>query len=304
LNSQPQNKYPTLPFRHLSRIIVPALLAGVLCFYSCKNKRTDSLTLRSGSSADSNLVKTDSVVQDEPRFNYDRYEQRRHFNLKKYVIDMKAGYYFADSTRDRHTIYPEENLLIARNKATNKSDTIKLETNDNLHDAEITDFSDSLHLDACFGIDWSGDSDMPMTELVGIWRDSLQSFFTIAFLLSIERKNEWTLSGFRRSRDEIVDMGEDDYPFEFSLRDYSMKDDPPPVQYIGHSTKTLEPVKGYKMINKKDSVAYTIKPGVKVVVDTFYRAAGRVILLILPDSTRFHTKYEDVESKLESDNAG
>lgn len=294
-----------MTFHVFSRTFPCIFLVVWFCLCACKDKKAGSLAIVPVVSKDSIANKTDSLDDEKgPRFNYDRYEQKKHLETKKFIVDIKRGYYLADTVRDPRRFYPDEDLLIVRNKATNKSDTVKLEGYNSLSDDEITDYSDSLHFSLCLGIDWIGDSDMPMTELVGYWRDTLRSIVVIGNLLSIHRKNEWMLSGFTMGRDEIVSMGEDDYPFEFSLKDYSMKDDPPPVQYIGHSTVTMESVKGYKMINKKDSVAYTIKKGVEVFVDTFYRAAGRVILLILPDSTHFHTTYDKVQFKLKSDDAG
>ena len=57
------------------------------------------------------------------------------------------------------------------------------------------------------------------------------------------------------------------------------------------------------MIGQKDSIPYSIKKGKNVFVDTLYRAAGRV-RLIISDSIIFHTKFDDVKGKLQENTAG
>jgi len=153
-------------------------------------------------------------------------------------------------------------------------------------------------------MEWTGDSDAPWSEFAGYWNDTLRSFFTMAFVESLRRTDQWTLSGFKADRDELVGDFQHDYPVTISLRDFSVSDDQEPaIQYIGYPTITLETIKGYKMIGQKDSIPYSIKKGKNVFVDTLYRAAGRV-RLIISDSIIFHTKFDDVKGKLQENTAG
>jgi len=242
---------------------------------------------------------------EEMLFNFDKYEEKGRLDLKNYFISIQAGYYSSDSLTYSNSLYPQRNLLIVRNKANNKSDTIKLETSDYLDDVAIKDLSDSLHFKSLFlQIEWTGDSDAPWSEFTGYWNDTLRSFFTMAFVESLRRTDKWTLSGFTGGRDELVGDFQDDYPVTISLKDFTVSDGQQPmVQYIGYSTITLEPIKGYKMINQKDSIYYIIKKGKKVFVDTLYRAAGRV-RLIISDSIIFHARFEDAKGRLQENTAG
>jgi hypothetical protein len=195
--------------------------------------------------------------------------------------------------------------LIVRNKTNNNSDTVKLETSDYLDDVTIKDLSDSLHFKSLFlQMEWTGDSDAPWSEFAGYWNDTLRSFFRMAFVESLRRTDKWTLSGFTGGTDELVGHFQHDYPVTISLKDFSVSDEQEPaVQYIGYSTITLAPIRGYKMINQKDSIAFLIKKGKKVFVDTIYRAAGRV-RLILSDSIVIHTNFDDAKGKLQENTAG
>ncbi len=238
-------------------------------------------------------------------FDFDRYEEKGHLDLKNYFISIQAGIYNSDSITYSNELYPQRNLLIVNNKATNRTDTIKIEADDYLDGVTIKDLSDSLHFNSLFlQIEWTGDSDAPWSEFAGYWNDTLRSFFTLAFVESLQRKDKWTLSGFTGGRDELVGNFQDDYPVAISLRDFSVFDEQEPaVQYIGYQTITLAAIKGYKMITQKDSIPYTLKKGKEVFVDTLYRAAGGVRLIIC-DSIVFHTNIDEAKGKLQENTAG
>jgi hypothetical protein len=288
----------------LVKAILLVILPGFI--YSCNNASHPSGTEETKlSNKDSVSADAKSIVEATSEINFDRYEEKKRLELKNYVVSIQVGYNAGDTARDGHSVYGENYVLIARSKLTGKADTMLLkEANPDFSEEFLTDHSDSLHFKLCLEINWRGDSDMPMSEFVGYWHDSLCSFFTTASLSSLTRKDEWTLTGFISQSDAIVHWQAIDYPFSFSFKDFDIEyGEPPAVEYIDWSTKTLEPVQGFKMISERDSIRYTIKKGINVRVDTFYRAAGKIILT-LPDSTKFHTKFEEVEGKLESNNAG
>jgi hypothetical protein len=281
----------------------------LLFFISCKGKKdnsqADATALLVKDSTKSALNDSAGTEMEEILFNFDKYEEKGRLDLKNYFISIQAGYYSSDSTTYSNSLYPQRNLLIVRNKANNKTDTIKMESSDYLDDVTIKDLSDSLHFKSLFlQIEWTGDSDAPWSEFAGYWNDTLRSFFTLAFVESLRRTDKWTLSGFTGGRDELVGDFQDDYPVSISLKDFGVSDEQQPaVQYIGYSTITLEPIKGYKMISQKDSISYIIKKGKKVFIDTLYRAAGRV-RLIISDSIIFHTKFDDAKGRLRENTAG
>jgi hypothetical protein len=291
---------------YLKKTLLYCLL---LIFISCKGKKDSSQANASALPVRDSTKKgtNDNADTDmeEMLFNFDKYEEKGRLNLKNYFISIQAGYYSSDSLTYSNSLYPQRNLLIVRNKANNKSDTINMRTSDYLDGLTIKDLSDSLHFKSLFlQMEWIGDSDAPWSEFAGYWNDTLRSFFTIAFVESLRRTDQWTLSGFTGGTDELVGDFQHDYPVTISLRDFSVSDEQEPaVQYIGYSTITLEPIKGYKMISQKDSISYIIKKGKKVFVDTLYRAAGRV-RLIISDSIIFHTKFDEAKGKLQENTAG
>jgi len=279
----------------------------LLFFISCKGKKDSSqanATLSIKDSAKNGATNTGTEME-EMLLNFDKYEEKGSLNLKNYFISIQAGYYSSDSLTYSNSLYPQRNLLIVRNKANSKSDTIRMETSDYLDGVAIKDLSDSLHFKSLFlQMEWTGDSDVPWSEFAGYWNDTLRSFFTVAFVESLRRTDQWTLSGFKADRDELVGDFQHDYPVTISLKDFSVSDDQEPaIQYIGYPTITLEPIKGYKMISENDSISYIIKKGKKVFVDTLYRAAGRV-RLITSDSIIFHTKFDEAKGKLQENTAG
>jgi hypothetical protein len=288
--------------KYCKRLVLPFVFCvSLLLVYSCNNNPQANRTTISDS-VKSNIDSAEAEKRGP--FEFDTYKEEGHLDLKNYFIRIISGHYRSDSSDYNGALFPQRNLLIVRNKATGMSDTTLMETSDYLDGVTFEELSDSLRFKPLLlQLNWYGDSDIPMSEFVGYWHDTLRSLFTLDNIVSIVRKDEWTLSGFTQQRDEIIYQAEPDYPFTVSLKDFKVEGDDPPVQYIGWHTKTLEPVKGYKMISEKDSIRYTIKAGKKVMVDTFYRAAGRVIL-VLPDSSKFHTRFEEVQFKLQGNAAG
>lgn len=281
----------------------------LLFFISCNEKKDNShanssaLALKDSTKSHSNDIASTEIG--EMLFSFDKYEEKDRLDVRNYSISIQAGYYFSDSLTYPNTLYPQRNLLIVRDKANNKSDTIKMKTSDYLDDVTIKDLSDSLHFKSLFlQMEWTGDSDVPWSEFAGYWNDTLRSFFTMEFVESLRRTDKWTLAGFTGGRDELVGDFQHDYPVTISLKDFSVFDEQEPtVQYIGYPTIALESIKGYRMISHKDSVPYIIKKGKKVFVDTLYRAAGRV-RLIISDSIIFHTKIDDAKGRLQENTAG
>lgn|GEM_PF-1171194 len=300
-------------------IVKPPLFRKRLCTYlfcslllflfSC-NAGND--TVRHGATSGTPIDSSEAPVRDaaetagdDDPYHFDRYKGRAHLDLKNYVISIHSGYYDSDSLREPGTVYPERNLLVVRNKLNSRSDTMRMETSDQLDDVNIKELSDSLHLPSLFlQIEWTGDSDVPWSEFVGYRSDTLNSLFTIPMVVSLRRSDAWTLTGFTGGRDELVGNFQYDYPIIVSLKDFSVSEQHlPRVQYIGYSSTALESIKGYRVINSKNQIPYTIKKGQQVLVDTLYREAGRV-RLIVSDSIIIHTRLEEAKGKLQENTAG
>ena len=158
----------------------------LLFFISCKGKKDSSEANASAmlvKDSTKNSLNGRDTEMEEKLSTFDRYEEKARLDLKNYSISIQAGYYSSDSQTYSNHLYPQRNLLIVRNKANNRSDTIKMETSDYLDDATLKDLSDSLHFKSLFlQVEWTGDSDAPWSEFAGYWNDTLKSFFTMAFV--------------------------------------------------------------------------------------------------------------------------
>jgi hypothetical protein len=168
----------------------------------------------------------------------------------------------------------------------------------------IKDVSDSLHFKTLVvDISWSGDSDIPTDAFFECGKDSSSMLFAIQRLDSLYRKDETTFAGFESDRDELVAAGEHDYPFTVSLEDHEVKVVQPDVQYIGYTSKALAPIQGMRMSPQSGLVAYTIKKGTPLTVDTLYRAR-HLVRLIVRDSIVVQVNTDDLSEKLQGNPAG
>ena len=240
------------------------------------------------------------------------YTEKAKLDLKDFFVSVQSGYK-VDSTYDEKYSSLEDsdnssfegNYLFVRRKKDNHTDTLKLESNDQeLTDLKIEDLTDSLHFKRLFlNLSWRELSDAPFNELVGYEGDSLRTFVSLYSLLTLRRKDKFTLKGFVGGRDEVVENFEYDYPITISLKNYSVSDKMPATQYIGFNSIALEKIKGYRMLSPNDSIPYTIDEDTGVKVDTFYRSKG-IVRVVIADSIIVHLKLETAKEKLHHNAAG
>jgi hypothetical protein len=196
------------------------------------------------------------------------------------------------------------NYIFIRHLQTNKIDSLMLESSEDMADPAVIDLSDSLKFKKpALLISWTGSSDMEMNELVAYRNDSLKTIFVLEDIVSLARTDASTIKGFVRRRDEIVAWSQTDYPVIISVKDGTIDETLPSVQYIGVSTRALEDIKVYRMLGRKDSVRYTIRKDTPLTVDTLYRSRSTVRLLVA-DSIILHAPAEGLILKIESNTAG
>jgi hypothetical protein len=171
------------------------------------------------------------------------------------------------------------------------------------YDLKIEDLSDSLQFKSLvLKLEYPGDSDQPTSEFVEYINGKLNNLFEILWLESLQRKDANTLTGVVRYTDEIVYM-KIDVPITVSLKDNSVTRHPPDIQYIGHYSKTLEPLKVYRVKGKTLSLPYIIKKGTEITIDTFYRKQG-IVRMLVADSTSVYIRLDDIGDKIERNTAG
>jgi hypothetical protein len=253
----------------------------LIILFSCNTGKDQATATPSDTAVNSpdNYVPTEIV---------DKEKGRQDFSWG--TISVKARYYatVADEEKDG-------NYIFIYNKTTGRTDSLKLESTDNMEGVKIEDLTDSLHFDQLSVLlTWTGDSDMDTHEFVQ-YGNTFRTVFTADNLVRLWKKDRFTLEGYSTGRDEIVYHSQDDYPVIISLKTGDVQHPLPPVQYIGAFTTALEDI--------KVSSSYTIKKGTELTVDTLYRVSNTV-RLIISDSTIIHTKPETLEGKIEVNTAG
>lgn len=233
------------------------------------------------------------------------YIERGRLDLKDYFIIVKSQFTIPDSLKYDSSFYFDDHILMITDKKNNTADSLALEGDFYYRDdIKIEDYSDSLHFKTLLlYITWTGSSDIEQAIFTEYNNQSLKVLFSVESLVTLARKDEWTLTGFVSGRDELVYSGQQDYPVTISLKDYEVKITEPNIQYIGYPTFALAGFKAYRDRNLKQSSAYTIKKGKKLTVDTLYRAAN-LVRLIVADTIILYARPDKIKEHIQGNTAG
>jgi len=272
----------------------------ILLIFSCKEKRAKTisreLTVQSGDSTAA------SAQSDQSKMLY---IERSHLDLENFSMSIQSKFDIPDSLKYDSSFYFEGIFLFMHEKKNNHSDSLRLEIDDyDPSDLAIGNFSDSLHFKTLLlCISWRGDSDQPGSEFVEYDGDTLKHLFTVNNLVSLQRKDKWTLSGFVAGRDEVVSSFESDYPLTVSLKDYETKITDPDRQAIGYSTVALADIKAYRAPTLYGKSTYLIKKGTKLIVDSIYRSL-KLVRLIVSDSIILYGRPDKISENVQGNAAG
>jgi hypothetical protein len=272
------------------------ILMPLLC--SCKEKQDKKIT------NDQFVQSADSIsLQNKGRKTL--YIERAHLELGNYSFAIQTIFDIPDTIDYDSSLYSTGNFLFIRDKKNDHLDSLKLEIDfyapANL---ELKDFTDSLHFKSLvLCVSWSGNSDQPGSEFVEYDGESLEKLFTIDNLVSLERKDEWTLSGFVAGRDEVVYSGQDDYPITISLKDYKIHTTIPDKQSIGYATVALEDLKAYRSQKLNDRSVFLIRKGRELIVDSIYRSQ-KLVRLIVEDSIILYQRPDVISKTVQHNTAG
>lgn len=132
------------------------------------------------------------------------------------------------------------------NKTNKADDSIEL-AEGCVNDVLIKDVTQELLFKTpIFNIVTPGGSDIYTNEFIEYKNGSLKKLFEIFDYnpIKLERKDQHTLIGFVKDRDEVVSSFQD-YPVIVSLDDYSVKIERPSKQEIGYETVALSDFVGY-----------------------------------------------------------
>jgi hypothetical protein len=281
------------------------LFIFLLLIFSCKEKQNkatikEPVTQPKGSIS----LQKDSVSLQNDQVSI-IYLKRASLDLKNYSITIKSKFDIPETLKEDSSFYFNGIILYVHNKTNNTTDSVPLDIdNYSPSDLKIEDFSDSLHFKTLLlCITWRGDSDIPGSEFVECKGHSLKILFSIDNLETLERKDKWTLSGFVMDRDEVVEAGQRDYPVTVSLKDYEVHITEPGIQYIGYETRALNNIKAYRDPKLKEISAFIIKKGRELIIDTLYRSA-RLVRLIVSDSIILYARPDKISEKVQHNAAG
>jgi len=230
---------------------------------------------------------------------------REQFEFKNYVVAIKSKFILPHKIQEDSSHYFEKNYLVIYNKRTKATDSTTLQLDAySPYRLEVADLSDSLKLQPLFlHISWTGDDDAAQDEFAGYDHGILKHLFSIPGVMSLQKKDQWTLTGFTSKQDDFVYNTEFDYPVTVSLQTYEVRVKDPAVQYIGYLTKAVGNIKMYKRQGLEESSSYTLKRGTRINVDTLYRTRN-LIRIITSDSVILYGRPDKVKGKIKEETAG
>jgi hypothetical protein len=287
-------------------------LLSIIFIISCKEKHSASTSHELNTKPkDSIFFSKDSIPGPKDsiasRANPEKtiYIERARLELKNYSIAIKSKFILPDELKEDSSFYFEQNFLFVYNKTSKRTDSVHLDMDYySPYRLAIEDLSDSLRFkNLLLQLSWIGDSDMDMYEFIECGNHSLKNLFSVTDLVTLKRKDEWTLSGFVSGRDELVYSGESDYPVTISLKNNEVKITDPAIQYIGYTSKALKDIRVYRDQAQNKTSAYTIKKGTGIIIDTLYRSRN-LVRLIVSDSIILYARPDKIKDKIQQNTAG
>jgi hypothetical protein len=268
---------------------------------ACADKRQKTTSLVKESQA--------TIINDSTQIANDEKElfvERGRYEDDKYEVVAFSRFMIPGKISNDSSYYFEENILSLTNKNTNRNFKIQL-TFPCTGDGAIRISNETKPLKfkkPLFEITTPDCSDWFISEFIQLETDSLRKLFEISDTDPVElaRPNEYFLIGTSTFRDEIVGNFSND-TVKVSLADYSVKEIQPPIQKIGFNSEALEDIHGYRINNNLVNNPYIIKEGEKLIIDTLFREAKKVILIV-KDSIRVICPTSEVKDKIKGNAAG
>jgi len=140
-------------------------------------------------------------------------------------------------------------------------------------------------------------------EFIEYKNGSLKKLFEIFDYnpVKLERKDQHTLIGFVKDRDEVVSNFQD-YPVIVSLDDYSVKIERPSKQKIGYETVALSDFEGYQ-VNENFKTRYLVRRGTIVLIDSINRRTN-IVRITINDTIIIYVPVSKIKDKVQENIAG
>jgi hypothetical protein len=198
------------------------------------------------------------------------------------------------------------NYLTVTKKSSKTTDTTEAEVDEYhsncFHCVILRDLTDSFQIRQLFIQVVTPGEDLTLNSFFGYRGGQLRELFTLSDTegggIIFKKTGDSSLSGVTYGVDEVVGEVGHNYPVRVDLKNFSVSHPLPDKQYIGFKTAATEDFRAYTVPNSRmDSVLVNVGRGDSLTVDTLYRAAKRVGLLI-GDSIRVDIKLETARKKL------
>ena len=229
--------------------------------------------------------------------------ERASQDSKDYSVMVRSIYLLTDTLKYDSSYYCEANFLYLTNKTNNSVDSLRLEGGCE-EGVLIEDFTQKLRFkNPVFNVAIPGGSDTYTNVFIEYKNGSLKKIFEIHNYNTVDlnRKDEHTLTGFVKDRDEVVSNFQD-YPVIVSLDDYSVKVIRPPNQEIGYETHALSDFEGYQIIGNAKK-RYVIKEGTPLLIDSINRKTN-IVRLKIKDTIIVYIPLLQIKEKVQENTAG
>ncbi|MFN4315633.1 MAG: hypothetical protein ACK4E0_15140 [Chitinophagaceae bacterium] len=276
------------------------ILASAVILASCGESRSPGL---------SDQTKTDTINTASKLPNDYEKEllvERGNFEDERYKMVAYSQFIIPDKISHDSSFYLKRNLLQVSEKKTNKTFHFQL-TDPCSSESKIliSDVTRSLRFtEPVFQLATPDCSDWYINEFVVIKDNSIQKIFAIGGSepVQLERRDEVTLAGAVKDRDEILGFFQD-YPISVSLKDFKVAIKKPVKQSIGVLTEALETFQLSGFDTKHSFQLYTLKKGEKLFVDSLFRDTKQV-RLIVKDSIPIYCPITEIKGKIQGNTAG
>ena len=267
--------------------------------------------------ADSTLVKpaeqiaSTAAADEGPKKAY--YLTTAHLELSSYSIACLSKFMLplGKLQHDTAYYYTGRYCIAIHDKSAKTSDTIELKSIDQngcpTCPLDLTDITDKSGIRPVFLRVVIAGEDLYTSSFIGYRNGRLEELFRLGDTeesgVTLIRADSTTLRGFIWGIDEIVHTVQHNYPVVIDLNTYAVSHPLPDTQYIGFRTAATENFRAFKVVNgQTDSALFDVKKGDSLIIDTFYRARGKVRLLT-DHSERVEIKLETGQKRLWSPGA-
>jgi hypothetical protein len=199
-------------------------------------------------------------------------------------------------------------ILILTDTITGRKDTLVMDISmpgEERH-FQVMDFTRDLAFkNLVFQVEWQGESDHIYAQVVGFKDDTLTKLFDVPAaspLTDLKRKDDHTLLGHCNERDDLVHVKLIPYIVTVSLPDYDADIRPPDTMDYHYHTEATELIHAYRR-GESGEKAYSIHPGEKILIDTFFYNVHQVTLRV-KDSIFLRVDEDEIKGKVRGNNAG